>query len=279
MVRVSVIIRTLARRPALLRQAVESVLAQTTPPTELLVVEDGGSSLSTFVDELAPPPATVVRHLPQARIGRSGTGNVGMEEAMGDALCLLDDDDWLYPRHLEILIAALDSHPDAVAAYALAHEVSVRPAVGDGIPAEVGRRTIGRVPFSRADLWISNTMPIQSVVFRRALFEALGGISPELDALEDWDLWLRYSAAGDFIGVPEISSAYRMPADRGQLRLRATSHEAALPLVLERHRGLAANFSMDEIRALDAGFRARLDDYVGARWCMGRIIRRIFGGR
>ena len=57
-------------------------------------------------------------------------------------------------------------------------------------------------------------MPIQTVMFEKALFEQYGGFRENLDALEDWDLWLRYAAHEDFEYVGEVTSLYRVPLFR-----------------------------------------------------------------
>jgi hypothetical protein len=69
-----------------------------------------------------------------------------------------------------------------------------------------------RQPFSRTLLWHHNFMPIQTVLFQRKLYETYGGFDPELDNLEDWNLWVRYSLKHDFLMVPKVTSLYRVPA-------------------------------------------------------------------
>lgn len=254
---VSLIIRTRASRPALLNRAIRSALAQDTPPTEIIVVEDGGTTLADTL------PAGIA-YLPVARAGRSAAGNAGLAAAKGELAGFLDDDDWLLPHHLSTLTRALG---DAPAAYALAEEVS-----------SDRRRITGVTPFSRARLWAGNFLAIQSVLFRRSLYLEKGGLDQNLEALEDWDLWLRYSRDAAFTGVPEVTSGYSMPSGR-VLKQRERDHAPALKQVLAKHAGLISTFSLAEITAIEADFRSRMDDMAGARWCLGRLWRRIRDGR
>jgi hypothetical protein len=62
-------------------------------------------------------------------------------------------------------------------------------------------------------LWHHNLMPIQAVLFHRSLFERYGGFEVDMDQLEDWNLWTRYTLTDDFVQVRKLTSKYRVPAD------------------------------------------------------------------
>ena len=70
---------------------------------------------------------------------------------------------------------------------------------------------IHRQPFSRPTLWHHNYFPIQTVLFQRKLFEEHGGFDLDLENLEDWNLWVRYSLKNDFKLIPKVTSLYRVP--------------------------------------------------------------------
>lgn len=264
---VSIIIRTEGLRPNLLRRALNSALQQSWAALEVIVVEDGGVSLADTLPQ-------GVRHLPLAKCGRSAAGNAGLQMANGEFATFLDDDDWLLSHHVALLAKALTDAPHAAAAYGLTEEVHV---TAQG--REVNRRAARHLPFSRARLWQGNFLPIQSVLFRKSLFTGQGGFDPALDALEDWDLWLRYSLHAPFVAVPQITSAYTLPASKAALRARAKAHCAAMERVRAKHAATQATFTFAEIGELEAQFRARLDDFAGARWCLGRLWRRLRSGR
>jgi hypothetical protein len=77
-------------------------------------------------------------------------------------------------------------------------------------------------------------MAIQSVLFERQLFLERGGFDEDMDALEDWLLWLRYSEGNEFVYVPKVTSMFRTPADPEKVRQRMAAFEEAYPLALAR---------------------------------------------
>jgi glycosyltransferase involved in cell wall biosynthesis len=270
----SIVIRTEGNRPDGLRRAVASVLAQTYRPLELIVVEDGGLAKSRL-PPLAPSPEGVVfRHVPISKNGRSAAGNAGLSVAAGDWVGFLDDDDWLHPLHVATLASVLERHHNAGAAYGLAEEISQ---TRDG--RKSGHRVVGDLPFSLPRLWLGNTLPIQAVLFRRSLFIDLGGFDEGVDALEDWDLWLRYALHRPFVGVDTITSTHVVPAERARRKARETAHAQALATVRLKHGADRAMLGPEDIRRMEASILSQLDDYVGARWCLGRLWRRLRTGR
>src|SRR5262249_22924151 len=134
-----------------------------------------------------------LRYRSLTKRGRSAAGNAGAEMAQGEYLGFLDDDDALYPEHVNWLATALDNAPEAPAAYAYAHEVFISGfADRRREPREEHRRVVGEPRFSAPLLQLRNLFPLQTVLFRRSIWQRLGGFDETLDYLEDWDLWLRY---------------------------------------------------------------------------------------
>jgi glycosyltransferase involved in cell wall biosynthesis len=211
---VSVVVRTHGERQALLRQALTSIAHQTYPNIEVVVAEDGGAGAAELCGEIQSMTGLAVRHLPLEKVGRCHAGNAGLQECCGELIGFLDDDDLFFADHVELLVSALLRNPELSAAYALAWESEVR-CDAEGIQKEVMHRTVPahRQPFSHVVLAIHNLMPIQAVLFRRALYEELGGFDPELEILEDWDLWRRYSHGREFELVEKTTSIYHVPAD------------------------------------------------------------------
>lgn len=94
-------------RPELLLRALRSVLAQTRPPAELVVVVDGDSPEATteVLAALGEPSLRVI--VPGRRLGNAEARNLGVRHARGDWIALLDDDDCWAPSKLERQFEAL----------------------------------------------------------------------------------------------------------------------------------------------------------------------------
>lgn len=212
---VSVIIRTYEGRLSFLKQAVTSVLNQTYTNIELIVVEDGSKSATEYLGlENIRSNNVKIKYLPQPKLGRCGVGNAGLANATGEFLIFLDDDDLFFAEHLEILVNQLLTHPEVAAAYSTAWEVKTKIISTQPLSyEEISHDTIYRQPFSRALMWHHNYIPIQSILFRRKLYDCYGGFDEELDCLEDWNLWTRYCMEDDFLFIEKTTSLYRVPFD------------------------------------------------------------------
>jgi glycosyltransferase involved in cell wall biosynthesis len=87
-----------------LREALDSVRAQTHPPLEILVIDDGSTDDSAMIAESSGPPVRVIR---QANQGESVARNRGIDEAQGEWIAFLDADDlWTTSRLSRVLAAA-----------------------------------------------------------------------------------------------------------------------------------------------------------------------------
>lgn len=216
---VSVVMRTYKGRLPWLREAVASVVNQSYPNIELVVVEDGSAEARDFINQLmqeACLASVVYRPIPKQ--GRCHAGNAGLAAANGKFLAFLDDDDLYFADHIEVMVDELCANPDMAAAYGLAFEVPT--AVRSQSPLiyeEQRHEVVHRQKFSRPILWHHNFIPIQAVVFRREFYDELGGFDETLDNLEDWNLWTRYSLQRDFMLVEKVTSLYRVPDDMEQL--------------------------------------------------------------
>ena len=219
--RVSVVTRTYAGRSWFLHQAGLTVLNQTYPNLEWVVVEDGGRTQESTVERLARQDRVPVKYVALPKVGRAEAGNRGLEHSDGELLLFLDDDDLLYADHVETLVAAIEASA-AAAAYALAWEVPTwYPKEGQAMrEMRYILRDRYQQPFDPAVLQIYNYIPIQSILFRRELYDQRGGFDPTLEELEDWNLWLRYAAGNTFEYVPKLTSMYRVSAEQDLLETR-----------------------------------------------------------
>src|SRR5215216_4619185 len=92
-----------------LPEAIESALAQSRPPDEILIVDNGSTDETPLVSARYP----TVRYIRQTNQGICGSSNRCILESRGDYLVILHSDDRLLPNHLEASERALAEHPDA----------------------------------------------------------------------------------------------------------------------------------------------------------------------
>ena len=93
-----------------LRGALECIVAQTHPPTEVLVVDDGSADDTVAIARAWGEPVRVIE---QPTSGPAATRNRGATEATGDLLAFLDPDDRWLPHKLEVQVAHLTAEPGA----------------------------------------------------------------------------------------------------------------------------------------------------------------------
>jgi len=201
---VSVVIATY-NRGARIARTLDSVLAQTMPASEIVVIDDAST------DDTA---AWIKAHYPQVSVftypngGTSVARNRGAERARGHILVFIDHDDEFLPGAIETLVGLLKSFPEARAAYA-DHEYkdvvsgqffpnhhSAQPAFQrmKDIPSLVARdnaRTYGREMYYAL---LKGNLLQQPWAIYRETFLALGGFDANIRYCEDWELYLRVTS-------------------------------------------------------------------------------------
>ncbi len=218
--RVSIITRTYQGRNKWLKECISSVMNQTYAHIEHIVVEDGGDSMQTLVDEIHQRYSNSfyrLNYYPLEKIGRSRAGNRGLEMATGQWLMFLDDDDLIMPDHVQVLLAELLADSQLDASYSLAWDVQTQVCGqhDDKQPFYRERfyETSARYyqPFSRAQLLEQNYIPIQAILFKRELFTQYGGFDEQIEYLEDWLLWSKFALQHQFKFVAKTTSLFRTP--------------------------------------------------------------------
>ncbi|MCV2875070.1 glycosyltransferase [Rhodobacteraceae bacterium XHP0102] len=233
--KVSVITRTHGPDIASLREAIVSVLNQSYSNVQHIIVEDRTDFAGDLIRAIAASYDFDIQYHQSAGTGRASAGNHGLGHATGDYLMFLDNDDYLFSDHVELLADKLQTNSGLLAAYALAWDVQTVPDDNEGY-LEVMHTipNMHRLPFDRERMKKCNFIPIQAILFSRSLYEQYGGFNSELDQLEDWNLWSRYSGACKFELIPKVTSGYHTPFDA---EIRAC-RQRLLDGAYERVRGL-----------------------------------------
>jgi len=251
-----------------IRDAIDSVLAQTYDDVELVVADDGSTDES---------PAVVrsyggrLRYLRQENAGPSAARNLALRAATGEYVALLDADDRFHPTKLARQLAAFAERPDAGAVYC-----GWRLVDGEGI--ELPERGWPRTDGDLVDrLVLGNLFHPVAVVLRRAPVDAAGGFDERLPVNEDWDLFLRIGRRGArWAFVDEALCDYRIHAGQSHERLDLVHGHAQR--ILERFfddPGLPPDVRRLESAAFEAAdLRAAAEHYAAGSTAAGRAAMR-----
>ena len=186
---ISVIIPTFNRQSAVIA-ALESVLAQSYSPTQIIIVDDG--STDDTARALAPylsDTLSCVSLIPlDINHGVSFARNAGIKEATGEWIAFLDSDDTWHPQKLAQQVDFIAQNP----AYQVVqtNEIWIRHGVRVNAPKSFAK--YGGEIFERC---VNQTMiTTSSVLIHQSVFAEVGTFETTLPACEDYDLWLRISA-------------------------------------------------------------------------------------
>lgn len=215
--RVAVIVRT-KDRPYFLRRALADIAAQSFVDAEVIVVNDQGDRavVAEVVD--ASPIAGRVRVLhTTAPGGRCAAANAGLRATGAPYVVLHDDDDRWHPDFLTRTVALLEVSPED-AGVMVATEIVFEEKHGDEW------RETGRVPYWEGMtgvtfttlLEINRAVPI-SFLYRRELHDEVGFYDESLDAVEDWEFYLRVATKHPigFLGGTPLAYWTQRPAATG----------------------------------------------------------------
>jgi glycosyltransferase involved in cell wall biosynthesis len=197
---ISVVIPT-RNRSSRLSSAIRSVLDQTWPRVEVIVVDDASSDgtpelLRTL--EAEDERIRVIRN--EAPCGGGRSRNIGIAAATGPYVAFLDDDDLWMPSKLRVQHDLMKADPGA-------------SAVSCGFVVEFSswRRRMVRVPPPKEseEILRVNTLGGASMCLTtKATLAVVGGFDPQLRSCQDWDLWIKLCDAGRVLACREALVRY-----------------------------------------------------------------------
>lgn len=214
--------------------AIKSVLNQTHGSVEVLVVDDGSSD--DTADIIEAEFENQITFIKQANLGPSAAINSGLKTARGEFISLLGGDD----------IAANDRCANQVALMAatnhdlLFSQPYLIDSDGSSLPKDVCPQFFEHTDLMATDLlnrlfYFGNYLCAPSVMFRRSVFEQLGGFHEGLIQLQDYDYWLRALSSGLSIKVYDQGGVYyRRHRDNLSSVNRLSAAKAEMGYILKR---------------------------------------------
>jgi glycosyltransferase involved in cell wall biosynthesis/O-antigen/teichoic acid export membrane protein len=233
-----------------IRQAIESVLAQTYPALDIIVVDDGSTDATReIVSEFEPR----VRVLRQANAGAAAARNLALKCATGDYVAFLDADDFWHPRKIEWQVRHLETCQQCIAVYC--NKVEYRSAaekldwdLASDLPAPtVLSDETGNGGWVYCDLIRDSIVHTSTIMVRREAIETVGMFETTLRKGQDLDYWLRLSRLGRIHKLRAVISAYRIHPESISYRILSDNfHAQVLEMAVGRYGLVSGDDSLTE---------------------------------
>lgn len=217
-----------------LAETLGCVMAQTFRDFEMLIIDDGSTDQTVeIIQSFADARIRLLRN--QTNLGIYHSRNLGMEEARGEYICLLDHDDLCTPNRLEVQVKFMDAHPDIGLSGSFADEVDADGKIINGRirsyptqPDEV----VGR-------LWSGYTILNPTVILRRNDFVRHGiWHDTTFKVAGDYDFYVKAARKLKLANIPQVLLHYRQHPNQASITNELKLSRALLAVQLEIFREL-----------------------------------------
>jgi glycosyltransferase involved in cell wall biosynthesis len=269
--RVSVVVPVF-NRGQYIREAIDSVLAQTFRDLEIIAVDDGSTDGSRAVLDSFGEAIRVIEHPNRANRGQSASINLGLHAARGEFIAILDSDDVWLPEKLAIQLGYLDAHPETGLVYGNGWAID-----------ETGRRSYPIYgPEHREDSDANRVLldcyfflPTNSLV-RAEIMRKAGFFDESLRAAQDHDMAIRIAEITHLAYVNESIFYYRRHSDsisvksadrrwrNGFLILNKAAARHPYPASVIRKRRAVLHFRLGQCEAKSRRFARALSHFLMA---------------
>lgn len=254
---VSVIIPTY-NRARVLKEAIDSVLAQDFHDFEIVVVDDGSTDNTPEILESYQQ----IRVVRQSHRGVSAARNAGIARASGRLIAFLDSDDVWLARKLSAQVGFFNTHTNALICQT--EEIWIKNGIRVN-PKKRHKKYSGMIFERCLDLCIVSP---SAVMIRRCLFDQTGGFDERLPVCEDYDLWLRVTCRFpvNLIEAPLVIKRGGHPDQLSKRRCMDRFRIRALKKILE-----SDLLSSRQYSAADAALKRKCAIYAAGCLKRGRV--------
>lgn len=191
--KVSICIPTFNRKDYL-KQALDSVFAQTVKDFEVIVVDDGSTD---GTEEMIKASGYPIKYYWQENRGEAATRNTLIELAHGQYVSFLDSDDLLMPDAVERMVNVMERETEDVIVYGPYYRIDPDGNITGRCKRKLYNGNVTKYLFQ--DIFIHSC----GSMFPKTALVATGGFDKSLKFSGDYDLWLRLSLKYPFVGLPE----------------------------------------------------------------------------
>ena len=254
--KISVIIPTYNRKHTLQR-AIDSVLAQTFKPYEIIIVDDGSKD-GTKEWLLQNYPS--VQYIHQPNNGVSSARNKGIQISQGSWIALLDSDDEWMPEKLEYQSRFIEVNRNS--SFCHTNEIWIRNGVR--VNQMKKHKKYGGDIFKYC-LDICRISPSSSII-KKDVFEEVGAFDESLTVCEDYDLWLRVTAKFNILFLDEplikkygghLDQLSRVPEGIEQYRIRSLEKILSMGSLTETQFRSAKDMLIHKLNIYAKGLKKR----------------------
>jgi glycosyltransferase involved in cell wall biosynthesis len=198
--------------------AIDSALAQSCGPLEVIVVDDGSTDETPGILNRYGARVTVVR---QKNAGVSSARNTGIQHARGELVAFLDADDLWHPDKLAKQVP-LFANPAVGLVYCAVEYVDERlQSLGVNLTGRRGR-VLREIALLRGTVVLAGG---STAVVRRACFDTAGGFDSAMSTAADWDMWRRVACHWEIDVVREPLVQYRMRPSSMHRNVQVFEHD------------------------------------------------------
>ena len=221
--RVSVLVPTF-NRVKYIGECLDSLLAQTMPALEIIVIDDGSEDGTA---QLLQRYGQRIRYIRKDNGGKPTAVNLGLSLAQGELIWIFDDDDVALPDAIEVRVQALATAPDAGFVYSPHFYGS------DAVDGTIVRGQLHRIPAHASASALFELMKgcyfhLATALVRKEAYRKVGGFDVELLSSEDYDMQLRLTRACQMVYCPQPTFIFRQHAGlRGAKAIRYSGNQRA----------------------------------------------------
>ncbi len=171
-----------------IKRAIESVMSQSIPPKEIIVVDDGSTDSTCNLVESLFPSVILIR---QKNSGAAAARNTGVKQSKGDLIAFLDSDDFWHRRKIEYQSKLFEDDPLLGICSTKCKFIFESEGLNAPLMADEAIEACSSQAISFEKMFQLPFLGTPSVMMKRSVYDSAGGFDDSLETAEDVDLWIK----------------------------------------------------------------------------------------